>query len=91
MGAITNGIACLASGPSVTGSVKPTTQYGLYAGNQGLAGITTAANLYIDPCSGATNSFDIGFGGSDGTAVGAYFGRIPILYAGLLKYLAVYS
>jgi hypothetical protein len=91
VGAITTGINCVAAGVVITGSVKPTTQFGVYCGNQGAAGITTAANLYIDPCSGATNSFDIGFGGSDGTAVGAYFGRIPILYAGLLKYLAVYS
>lgn len=91
VGAITTGINCITAGVNITGSVKPTNQFGMYCGNQGAAGIGLAANLYIDPCSGATSSFDIGFGGSDGTAVGAYFGRIPILYAGLLKYLAVYS
>jgi hypothetical protein len=91
VGVITTGINCIAAGVNITGSVKPSNQFGLYAANQGAAGISIAANLYVDPCSGATNSYDIGFGGSDGTAVGAYFGRIPILYAGLLKYLAVYS
>jgi hypothetical protein len=90
-GVVTQGVACYASAPSIASTLKPGSQYGVFCGNQGVAGITTAINLLIDTCGGATNNFDLGFLGSDGTAVGAYFGRIPILYAGLLKYLAVYS
>jgi hypothetical protein len=73
------------------GSLKPTTQYGIYVQNQGAAGMTNGIGVHIDAMSGGTNSFDMSFGRVDTTAAGAYYGRVPVLYNGLLKYIHVFS
>lgn len=56
-GAVTNGTIALVDSPIIQGALKPITQYGVHVKNQGLAGITTAYGLYVDPQSGATNNY----------------------------------
>jgi len=75
----------------VFGSIKPTTQVGVNINNQGAAGVTNSTGIYILAQSGSTNNYTFGFGASDTTAAGAYYGRIPVLYNGLLKYIHVFS
>ena len=53
--------------------------------------MTNAVGLHIAAQSGATNNYDMGFGTVDTTAAGAYYGRVPVLYNGLLKYLHLFS
>jgi len=79
------------SAPVVSGALKPTNQYGLNVANQGVAGMTNAIGVHIDAQSGATSNFDMSFGRVDTTAAGAYYGRVPVLYNGLTKYLHVFS
>lgn len=90
-GTITNAFGAIVAGPSYSGTTKPTSQWGMQVQNQGVAGITTAIGLQIDATSGATNNYDMAFGRVDTTAAGAYYGRVPVLYNGLLKYIHVFS
>jgi hypothetical protein len=90
-GAVTTGYTLWCNAPSIAGSLKPTTQYGIYVQNQGAAGMTNGIGVHIDAMSGGTNSFDMSFGRVDTTAAGAYYGRVPVLYNGLLKYIHVFS
>jgi len=90
-GAVTTGYTLWCNAPSIVGSLKPTTQYGIYVQNQGAAGMTNGIGVHIDAMSGGTNSFDMSFGRVDTTAAGAYYGRVPVLYNGLLKYIHVFS
>src|SRR6266852_3318420 len=53
-GAVTNGTAFSLVSPSILGSLKPTTQYGLRIGNQGISGTTTSYGLFVDAQSGST-------------------------------------
>lgn len=90
-GAVTQAFTLWCNTPSIAGSLKPTTQYGLYVQNQGAAGITNGIGIHIEAMSGGTNSYDMSFGRVDTTAAGAYYGRVPVLYNGLLKYIHVFS
>ena len=90
-GAVTTGYTLWCNTPTIAGSLKPTSQYGLYIQNQGAAGITNGIGVHIEAMSGGTNSFDMSFGRVDTTAAGAYYGRVPVLYNGLLKYIHVFS
>ena len=53
--------------------------------------MTTAIGLEIAAQTGATNNYDMSFGTVNTAAAGAYYGKIPVLYNGLLKYLHVFS
>lgn len=90
-GAVTTGFNLFLNAPSFAGSLKPTTQYGLYVQNMGAAGETNGIGIRIDAQSGATNNYVFEFGNVDTTAAGAYYGRLPVLYNGLLKYIHVFS
>lgn len=67
--------------------------WGVYIANNGMntTGTTKNIGLHIDAMTGADNNYDMSFGTVDGTAAGAYYGRIPVLYNGLLKYVHVFS
>lgn len=88
-GAITTAFAQYIS--ASYGTLKPGTAYGIYLDNMGSASITTAIAIQIIKPTGATNNFYFGFDTADATAAGAYFGRLPVNYAGALKYLHVFS
>lgn len=88
-GAVTNLIAVYA-GKSL-GTQIPTSTIGVSVDNMGAASVTTAIGISITKPTGATNNFYFSFDVADATAAGAYFGRLPILYAGALKYLHVFS
>lgn len=90
-GAVTTGVACRLAAPEIFGALKPGTQYGLFVENQGAASITNAIGVHVAAQSGATNNYDMSFGRVDTTAAGAYYGRIPVLYNGLTKYIHVFS
>jgi hypothetical protein len=90
-GTITQAFNMQSAGPSYSGTTKPGTLYGVFCQNQGLSGITNSFNLYVEACSGSTNNYDMGFGTVDTTAAGAYYGRIPVYYNGLKKYIHVFS
>lgn len=90
-GAVTSGYGLWINAPTISGSLKPTNSVGLYVGNQGASGITNASGIWIDTQSTATNSYVFQFGNVDTTAAGAYYGRLPVLYNGLLKYIHVFS
>jgi hypothetical protein len=62
-GAVTNGAALNIRAPFVLGVLKPTTQYGLHIGNQGIAGTTHSYGLYVDAQSGSTNNYSAIFAG----------------------------
>jgi hypothetical protein len=89
-GNVTTAYAGLISSPAY-GTIKPGTIYGLNIANQGAAGVTNAIGLFIDAQSGATNNYDMGFSRVDLTAAGTYYGRVPVLYNGLLKYIHVFN
>ena len=75
-GAITNAIAIKAEGAFVVaGGPTPTNNIG----------------LNVTAASGGTNNYDLSFGTVDTTAAGAYYGRLPVLYNGLKKYIHVFS
>lgn len=90
-GAVTNGYALQVGAPTFLGTLKPTTQYGLQVQNQGSASIGTAIGVEVAAQSAATNNYDMSFGTVDTAAAGAYYGKIPVLYNGLKKYLHVFS
>lgn len=90
-GAVTTGIAIGVTSPIVSGSLKPTTQYGIQILNQGVSGMTNAIGIEVAAQSGATNNYDMSFGTVDTTAAGTYYGRIPVLYNGLKKYVHVFN
>ena len=73
------------------GSIKPTTSIGFDIANVGSTGITTAIGLNIDKPTSATNNFYMSFDTADATAAGTYFGRIPVRYAGALKYIHIFN
>jgi len=73
------------------GSIKPTNVNAINIANQGASGVTTAVGINIAAQSGSTNNFDIAFNTVDTTAAGAYYGRVPVFYNGLTKYLHVFS
>lgn len=89
-GAVTSAYSLYIPSPTI-GSVKPTNSYGTFIENHGAASMTNAVGLHIAAQSGATNNYDMGFGTVDTTAAGAYYGRVPVLYNGLLKYLHLFS
>ena len=68
-----------------------TTIKGIHISSLGLTNTTNAIGIHIDAQANATNNYDMSFGRVDTTAAGAYYGRVPILYNGLLKYLHVFS
>lgn len=90
-GSVARFIGVRADGPAYTGSVRATTAIGILIANQGVASQTNAIGLHIDAQSGSTNNYDMSFGRVDTTAAGAYYGRIPVLYNGLTKYVHVFS
>jgi hypothetical protein len=49
----------------VLGSLRPTTQYGLHIGNQGIAGTTNSYGLFVDAQAGSTNSYSAIFAGGN--------------------------
>ncbi len=72
-------------------TIKPGTAYGIFLDNHGSASITTAIGLHLAAQSGAANNYDVSFGTVNTAAAGAYYGKVPVLYNGLLKYLHVFS
>jgi len=90
-GAVTTGITHQISAPEVQGALLPTHQYGLNIANQGVAGMTYAFGLQVVAQAGATNNYDMSFTTVDTTAAGAYYGRVPVLYNGLKKYVHLFS
>ena len=90
-GAVTTGVTHDISAPVVQGALKPGTQIGLNIANQSAAGMTTGVGLNIQDQTGATNNAIFGFGTVDTTAAGAYYGRLPVFYNGLVKYIHVFS
>lgn len=90
-GAVTQGQTLYVSPPLIGGSLKPGAQYGIFIGNQGAAGITTAAALGLTKPTGATTNAYLSFDVADATAAGSYFGRIPVLYAGAVKYIHIFN
>lgn len=89
-GAVTAAYGNLVNTPAL-GTLKPATIYGNYLANQGSTGVTNAVGLLIEAQTGASNNFDMGFGSVDTTAAGTYYGRVPVLYNGLLKYIHVFD
>jgi hypothetical protein len=83
-------LTCYYAG-KVLGTQVPTTIIGMAIDNMGAAGVTNATGLAITKPTGATNNYYFSFDTADATAAGAYFGRLPILYNGALKYLHVFS
>jgi hypothetical protein len=73
------------------GSVKPTTVYALAIANHGSSGIGNAVGLMVNAQTGAINNYDMGFSRVDLTLAGTYYGRVPVLYNGLMKYLHVFN
>lgn len=65
------------------GSQKPTSMYGLLIDNMGSAGITTAAAAYLKKPTGAAGNHYFEFDVGDATALGAYWGRLPIYVDGV--------
>lgn len=92
-GAVTNGVAASIEAPVIgaTNPSRPTNQWGIQVGNQGASGITKSVGIEIAAQSGSTNNYVMSFGTVDTTAAGAYYGRIPVLYNGLTKYIHVFS
>lgn len=92
-GAVTTAAAFQVDSPVIgaTNPSRPTTMYGGYIHNQGATGITTSIGLHIAAQSGSTNNYDMSFGRVDTSAAGAYYGKVPVLYNGLLKYMHVFS
>jgi len=90
VGVVTKAVAIVAFAPSL-GTLKPITNIGVEARVQGAVGVTNGIGMQILAQAGATNNYDLSFGTVDTTAAGAYYGRVPILYNGLLKYLHVFS
>lgn len=89
-GAVTSAYSIYIPSPTI-GSVKPTLSVGVEIENHGAVSITNAIGLRIQAQTGATNNYDMAFGTVDTTAAGAYYGRVPVLYNGLLKYLHLFS
>jgi len=89
-GAITQAASAYLLAPTI-GSVKPASSYGLFVENHGAASITNAVGIQINTQANATNNYDMSFQRVDTTAAGAYYGRVPVLYNGLTKYLHVFS
>lgn len=74
------------------GTTKPTTATGLNIGDIGAAGITTAAAIYITKPTGSTSNYYFQFDTGDGTALGAYSGRLAIYVNGVgARYIPYYS
>ena len=90
-GTISGAFSGLTIGGPSYGSTKPATAYGVNIGSQGAAGVTNAMGIVIQAQTGATNNYDMYFTTVDTTAAGAYYGRVPVLYNGLLKYLHLFS
>lgn len=83
-------LVCYYAG-KVLGTQVPTAIVGMSVDNMGAAGVTNAIGISITKPTGATNNYYFSFDTADATAAGAYFGRLPILYNGALKYLHVFS
>jgi hypothetical protein len=83
-------LTCYYAG-KVLGTQVPTTIIGMAIDNMGAAGVTNATGLSITKPTGATNNYYMSFDTADATAAGAYFGRIPVSYAGALKYIHIFS
>lgn len=90
-GAVTNGIPLKVLSPFFYGTLKPSNQYGLMIDNQGASGISNTVGIYLAAQSGSSSNYDMGFGTVNTAAAGAYYGKIPVFYNGLLKYLHVFS
>lgn len=63
-GAVTTGTAFRLGAPTISGALKPTTQYGIRVLNQGASGMTLSNGILIDAQSGATTSNALVIGGS---------------------------
>lgn len=91
-GTVTDGYGAYIGSPATGASASlPTTQKGIQVDNQGVSGMTTALGVHVAAQSGATNNYDMSFGTVDATALGAYIGRIPVLYNGVKRYMPVYA
>ncbi len=88
-GTVTN-LICYYAGKVINSQV-PTNVFGMTIDNMGAAGVTNATGLSITKPTGATNNYYMSFDTADATAAGAYFGRIPVSYAGALKYIHIFS
>lgn len=88
-GAVTNLEALFIN--AAFGTMKPTKMVGAHIADIGSAGITTAIGLQVDTPTAGTNKYVFAFSSVDGTAAGAYYGRIPVLYNSLLKYIHIFS
>lgn len=83
-------LVCYYAGKVINSQV-PTNVIGMTIDNMGAAGVTNATGLSITKPTGATNNYYMSFDTADATAAGAYFGRIPVSYAGALKYIHIFS
>lgn len=90
-GAVTVGISFFVGSPIIRGALKPANHYGLYVADQGAASIAKAVGIAIAKPTNATANYYMEFDVADATAAGAYHGRIPVLYNGLLKYIHIFS
>lgn len=63
-GVVAQAIGISISDPTFSGSVPASTK-GLQVSNQGVAGVTDSYGLYVDPQSGATNSYAAVFAGGN--------------------------
>jgi hypothetical protein len=94
-GAVTTGIALNVAPPIGFGTLRPTTQYGLFISDQGLTGITNAVAARFELPTNATNVFYIEFPTADNTdptsGGGAATGRIKCLIGGNTRYIPYYT
>ena len=90
-GAVSTAQGLLISSPTISGALTPVSIHGIEIKNQGAAGMTNAIGMTIRKPTGATNLFYFQFDVADATAAGAYHGRIPILYNGVLKYVHIFD
>jgi hypothetical protein len=87
-GAVTSSYALFAD--AFYGTLKPTNSYGVFIGQAGATGITNTSALYLTKPTNSTNNWYITFDTADGTALGAYSGRLAINVAGNTRYIPYY-
>lgn len=89
-GAVTRAYGILVYPPSIAGSLKPATNYGIYVTTQGAAGITTAIGIQIDKPTNATNNYYMSFDTNNAAALGAYQGKLPVIVGGVAGFIPWY-
>lgn len=89
-GAITT-VHCLYCATFYAGSLKPTSINGIFVDDVGSSGVTTAIGINMTKPTASTANYYFGFNTPDATVAGAYFGRIPVLYNGVAKFIHIFS